>query len=430
MVRITSSGTITHCSQGIITAAMPLAAVGDYCEIQTRHDKRIPAEIIATALHACSIAPLEAGHAIGYGDQVRCMGRPLAMKVPSSPFGYLLDGLGRATPLSAEVLSGQETPTFMDITLQNESPSPQERAPLHSQAVTGIRTIDALLPLARGQRIGIFASAGLGKSTLLASMTEHFDCDYCVVALVGERGREVKEFMESLSPQARKKTVIVASTSNELPLMRVKAAQSALAIAEKYRSEGNHVLFIMDSLTRYARSLRDIGLASHEMPVRHGYPSSVFSKLPEFIERAGATHQGAITACYTVLTNQDGTEDPLADEIRSLLDGHFYLSQRIAEQGIRPALDLGRSISRLTSSLLTPEQLCSREVLVQKIIRWQQEKELIQFGADIDDDMRRILDHRDAIIAFLSQHPGEFTDLTTTQRQLNTLLEQLSPMHN
>jgi FliI/YscN family ATPase len=432
MIRIESTGSIVQSTQTSMTAMLPLSGIGDYCEVISRQGDRVPSEVIGLSQNSCTLAPLEKSASISGGDFVKCFGQTIQIEVPDPPFGYLLDGLGRGTHISPEKIFSEIESHHQQTQRIKESltTSPFQRTSLHKQAVTGIKVIDTLLPIAQGQRIGIFASAGLGKSTLLASMAQHFECDCCVVALIGERGREVKEFIDSLSRSTLEKTVVVASTSNELPLMRMKAAHTALSIAETYREQGKHVLFIMDSLTRFARALRDIGLASNELPVRQGYPSSVYCKLPEFIERAGNDQNGSITAFYTVLTNQDGTEDPLADEIRSLLDGHFYLSQKISNQNIRPSIDLNKSISRLTRSLLTNDQLKAQQYMIRLINKWQSEKEFVLFGAELDTEMKSILTHEQLLIEFLSQQPDEYFNLHSSKALLHKIINKIQGNSN
>ena len=425
-IPITSFGSCIATRGSGLLVHLPIAAIGDYCEITVRSGRIIPAEVIAVQPDCTVLFPLGEIAEMTPGDVVRCVGKKLTAKVPADPRGFMLDAFGNVTNISS-VLPTESSPndTSAALSICNAPPPPMGRRPVNKQAVTGVRVIDTLLPIAEGQRLGIFASAGTGKSTLLTSIAQHIKADVRVIALIGERGREVKEFVDALDEETRKRTVIVSATSDELPSKRMLAAYTAMAIAERYRAAGQHVLFMMDSLTRFARAARDVGLTAGEIPVRQGYPASVYTKLPQLIERAGTDAYGAITALFTVLTNQDGTEDPLADEIKSLLDGHFYLSNALVAKGIRPAIDLDRSISRVNDRLLTREQIGVQKTILRKVHRLVTDQDLLLFGGQPDEELAQIIANENHIKDFLCQLPDEASDIFESQHKIGQLLERL-----
>jgi type III secretion protein N (ATPase) len=292
---------------------------------------------------------------------------------------------------------------------------------------TGIRAIDGFCTLAYGQRIGLFAPAGVGKSTLLGAMARGAAVDVVVAALVGERGREVNEFItDVLGPEGQKRAIVVVSTGDEPPLRRAYAPRTATAIAEYHRSHGRRVLLLVDSLTRAARALREIGLAAGEIPVRHGFTPSVYAELPRLLERAGTDEHGSITAIYTVLTHEEAESDPLGDEIKSLLDGHIVLSSRAFRRGRRPAIDIPRSISRLAHRVRTESLNAAVMTCAAALERLERDRDVVLFGGQPDAALSAALRLEGELEKFLSQSTHEHTPLEESFRRLTLLAESLA----
>ncbi len=405
-----ASGKVTAVKSGLIEAIIPIGGLNDGCTITTRAGRVIKSEIVSFQNSTVLLCPYEDCASITVGDVVTTTASPMMVNIPCNPLGMVLNAVGQS-------IESEDTPS-VPFFLSTNAPTVLERKPITKQLTTGIRSIDTAVPLGKGQRIGLFASAGVGKSTLLTTLANNVNADVCVIALIGERGREVSEFIEALGEKGRKKSVVVVSTSDEFPARRVVAAYTAQMIAEEFRNQGKSVLLLMDSLTRFSRAVRDVALSAGELPVRQGYPSQVYQKLPQLLERAGNNNEGSITAIYTVLTNPDGTEDPLADEIKSLLDGHIYLDPKLASTGIRPAIDLEKSVSRLTTRLLTEEQLELSNKLRKNFTRWKNEKEILLFGGVPDNELSGILKKEQQMIDFLTQKPKDKSLIKQTWEQL------------
>ncbi|MEN6303875.1 MAG: FliI/YscN family ATPase, partial [Armatimonadia bacterium] len=297
-------------------------------------------------------------------------------------------------------------------------PSPLSRQRIAEPLPLGVRAIDGLLTCGRGQRLGIFAGAGVGKSTLLGTIARSTRADINVIALIGERGREVREFIErDLGEEGLRRSVVVAVTGDEPPLIRIKGAYVATAIAEYFRDQGRHVLLMMDSVTRFAWAQREVGLASGEPPTRNGYTPSVFAALPRLLERAGCSDRGSITGLYTVLVEGDDLNDPAADAARSILDGHVILSRALASRGHYPAIDVLQSVSRLMSDIATPEHLLVAQKLRQALADYQEAEDLINLGAYVAGSNPKIdeaIALRDGIAEFLCQRTGEASGFEET----------------
>jgi len=302
--------------------------------------------------------------------------RPLRVRIDESVKGRVIDGLGQ--PLDRlGPLKGSQT-----IGLGLLPPHPLRRQRIHQVFRTGVRAIDTFIPCGRGQRLGIFAGSGVGKSTLLGMMASQAEADVNVIALIGERGREVREFLEKdLDERGRQKSVVVTVTSNEPPLLRLKGALLAMAIAEHFRDHGQNVLLMMDSVTRFAMAQREIGLAIGEPPATRGYTPSVFALMPQLLERAGAGERGYITGLFTVLVEADDMNDPIADSVRSILDGHIVLSRELATRNHYPAIDVLESVSRLNRDLLTREQLELTGRAREHLASYRKNQDLISIGA-------------------------------------------------
>ncbi|MFM1770094.1 MAG: hypothetical protein RJA22_2623 [Verrucomicrobiota bacterium] len=370
-------GRVAQLTGLVIESEGPLAAIGEVCRIESARDGGVTlAEVVGFRNHHLLLMPLGELHGIHPGAEVTALGQPLQVPVGDSLRGRVLDGLGRPLdhlgPLQAEYRAG----------LHLLPPHPLKRQRIRHVFQTGIKAIDTFTPCGRGQRLGIFAGSGVGKSTLLGMMASHAEADVNVVALIGERGREVREFLEKdLDEAGRQKSVIVVATSDQPALVRIKAAFLAMSIAEQFRDAGRNVLLMMDSVTRFALAQREIGLAVGEPPTTRGYTPSVFSLLPQLLERAGTAEQGSITGLFTVLVEGDDMDEPVADAVRSILDGHIVLSRELATQNHYPAIDVLGSVSRLERDLLAPPQreLASRAREAMAVHR--KNEDLINIGA-------------------------------------------------
>ena len=383
------------------------AGVGEGCVIQSGR-RRLAAEVVGFRENRCLLMPLGDVNRVGPGSAVIPTGRPLTVDVGPALLGRVVDAFGQ--PLDdLGPLQGVQPRT-----LYGTPPPALTRRRIVTPLETGIRAIDALLPVGRGQRIGIFAGSGVGKSVLLGSLSSHGEADVNVIGLIGERGREVREFIErDLGPTGLAKSVIVVATSDQPPLVRRQAALVATTIAEHFRDEGKDVLLTMDSLTRLAMAQREIGLAVGEPPATRGYPPSVFALLPRLLERAGTTsHRGSITGLYTILVEGDDMNDPIADTTRAILDGHVVLSRELAAASHFPAIDVLVSVSRLTHELLTPEQQRAAASMREQMATYRDVRDLVAIGAYVagsDPRVDRALATRDSINAFLRQGRGERT---------------------
>ena len=346
------------------------------------------------------LMPYEAVEGIGFGSMVENTGAPLSIQVSEELLGQTLDGLGRPTgdaaPVNGKVYSVEAPP-----------PDPMSRDIIEDVLPLGVKAVDGLITIGKGQRIGIFAGSGVGKSTLLGMFARNTKADVNVIALIGERGREVREFIErDLGPEGMKRSVVVVATSDKPALERNKAAKTATAIAEYFRDQGKDVLFMMDSLTRFSMAQREIGLASGEPPVSRGYPPSVYSEMPKLLERAGRSKTGSITGLYTVLVDGDDFNEPITDTARSILDGHVMLSRKLAHRNHYPAIDILQSISRCMSQIAEREHKQAAGKLKNVLATYSEAEDLINIGAykngsnpNIDYAIEKI----DAVNAFLMQ---------------------------
>ncbi len=361
----------------VVESEGPLAALGEVCRIQSgRGQQETLAEVVGFRNHHLLLMPLGELHGIHPGSEVIATGAPMRVAVSSALKGRVIDGLGNPIdelgPINCEHHVG----------LNLRPPHPLKRQRINQVFQTGIKALDTFVPLGRGQRLGIFAGSGVGKSTLLGMMASQAEADVNVIALIGERGREVREFLErDLDERGRKKSVVIVATSNEPALNRVKGAFLAMAIAEYFRDLGQNVLLMMDSVTRFAMAQREIGLAVGEPPTTRGYTPSVFSLLPQLLERAGAGEQGSITGLFTVLVEADDMNDPIADSVRSILDGHVVLTRELATQNHYPAIDVLESVSRLNRDLLPPEKIKLTATAREHLAAHRKNADLINIGA-------------------------------------------------
>ena len=411
----------------VIESEGPLAAMGEVCLIESaRHDGTTMAEVVGFRNHHLLLMPLGEVHGIHPGSEVIATGSPLKISVGNALMGRVINGLGQPLDSAGPICGDHSVP------LNFSPPHPLRRQRIRESFRTGVKSIDSFIPCGRGQRLGVFAGSGVGKSTLLGMMASQSEADVNVIALIGERGREVREFIEKdLDERGRKKSVIVVATSNEPALARLKGAFLAMAIAEHFRDQGLNVLMMMDSVTRFAMAQREIGLAVGEPPATRGYTPSVFSLLPQLLERAGMGEKGAITGLFTVLVEADDMNDPIADAVRSILDGHIVLSRELATQNHYPAVDVLESVSRLNRDLLSDSQqeLAGRARELMALYRRNQD--LISIGAypqgsnaAIDEAIRL----REPLNRFLRQNVQEGFGLEQTWSELNQALHDKTPM--
>ncbi len=361
----------------VIESEGPLAAVGEVCIIRSgRNDGDTLAEVVGFRNHHLLLMPLGEVRGIHPGSEVIATGAPVRVAVGNALKGRVIDGLGAPLDGRGPIVTEQH------VGLNLRPPHPLKRQRINQVFQTGIKALDTFTPLGRGQRLGIFAGSGVGKSTLLGMMASQAEADVNVIALIGERGREVREFLErDLDEAGRKKSVIIVATSNESALNRVKGAFMAMSIAEYFRDTGQNVLLMMDSVTRFAMAQREIGLAVGEPPATRGYTPSVFSLLPQLLERAGTGEHGSITGLFTVLVEADDMNDPIADSVRSILDGHVVLTRELATQNHYPAIDVLESVSRLNRDLLEPAQLKLTAAAREHLANYRKNQDLINIGA-------------------------------------------------
>jgi flagellum-specific ATP synthase len=390
-------------------------AIGDRCVVISG-EARVEAEVVGFNDGRLILMPEGTLDGLRLGARVRPLGRAASVAVGEQLLGRVLDGAGR-------FLDGLPAPRFQNsVSLRGQALNPLERRPIRAALDVGVRAINALLTVGKGQRLGLFAGSGVGKSTLLGMMTRHTAADVVVVALVGERGREVREFIEDiLGPEGLARAIVVATPADYPPLMRVHGAWRATAIAEYFRDQGKDVLLLMDSLTRFAQAQREIGLAVGEPPVSKGYPPSVFSLLPSLVERAGNGPEGSITAIYTVLVEGDDHMDPIADAARAILDGHIVLSRQVADSGVFPAIDIEASVSRLMVNLVDETQLAVARGMKELYSIYRQNRDLITIGAyerGTDAKVDQAVAAQEPIRNLLRQARTEPVDMTSSMRAL------------
>jgi type III secretion protein N (ATPase) len=388
----------------LVEASAPGARVGEVVWLRGQEGD-IPAEVVGFAQERAQLLPLGTAAGIGADMEVRTTGRALTVGVGEALRGRVLDGLGR--PLDGRPLPAGLEPWDVD----RPCPEAFGRRRIDAPLSLGLRAIDGLCTVGRGQRLGLFAGAGVGKSTLLGQMARNARADVSVVALVGERGRELREFVEdALGPEGLGRSIVVCATSDQPALVRLRAAFVATAVAEWFRERGGNVLFLLDSVTRLARAQREVGLAAGEPPARQGYPPSVFSLLPRLLERTGNSARGYCTALYTCLVAGDDLEDPIADEVRGILDGHVVLDRRIAERGRWPAVDVLSSLSRAMAQVTSPEHRRLAARMRALLAAYEQRRDLILLGAYVpgsDALTDEAISRLPALEAFLAQGADE-----------------------
>jgi len=418
-------GRVTQVVGTIIRAVVPTVKIGEVCILRNPEDNFLmKAEVVGFSRDAALLTPIGDMYGISAATEVLPTGRSHMVPVGFGLLGRVLDGLGR--PMDEDTHGPLQAYKFYPV--YADSPDPLRRRMIHQPMPLGVRAMDALLTCGEGQRMGIFAAAGGGKSTLLGMLVKGAAVDVTVIALIGERGREVREFLENeLDEAGRARSVVVCATSDKSSMERAKAAYVATAIAEFFRDQGKRVLFLMDSVTRFARALREIGLAAGEPPTRRGYPPSVFATLPKLMERVGMNDKGSITAMYTVLVEGDDMTEPVADETRSILDGHIVLSRKLASMNHYPAIDVLASASRVMNAVVDDEHRISAGRVRELLAKFLEVELLVKIGeykSGSDRVSDEAIEKIEAIRAFLRQPTDEVADYDTT---LSALYELASP---
>jgi len=391
----------------MIESKGPASSIGDLCLIYAKGQsgKVIKAEVVGFQEENILLMPYLEAASIAPGSIVEATGESLRVKVGTGLIGQVIDAFGE--PLDGKLLPKGLSP----VSTEQSPPNPMKRPPIREKMGVGVRSIDSLLTVGKGQRIGIFAGSGVGKSTLMGMIAKQTEADLNVIALVGERGREVREFIEKdLGKEGLKRSIVVVATSDQPALMRLKAAYTATAIAEYFRDKGQNVMFMMDSVTRVAMAQREIGLAAGEPPTTKGYTPSVFAILPRLLERTGANEHGTITAFYTVLVDGDDMNEPIADTVRGILDGHIVLDRALANKGQFPAVNVLKSISRVMSNISTKQHLDAANKFRELLSTYQNSEDLINIGAYKRGSSREIdeaIQFYPQLIQFLKQGTDE-----------------------
>lgn len=411
-------GKVTRVIGLMIEAKGPESSIGDVCYIHVSGGrKKIAAEVVGFREQHVLLMPFSTVQDIAPGCIVEATRKPLQVKVGIELVGKVLDSLGQPLDGGALPKGGRS------LSIEQEPPNPLSRPPIAEPVEVGVRLIDSLLTVGKGQRVGIFAGSGVGKSTLLGMIARNTNADLNVIALIGERGREVREFIErDLGQEGLARSIVVVATSDQPALMRIKGAYTATAIAEYFRDKGMNVMLMMDSVTRVAMAQREVGLAIGEPPTTKGYTPSVFAMLPKLLERTGTNEHGSITAFYTVLVDGDDMNEPIADTVRGILDGHFVLERDLANKGQYPAINVLKSISRVMNYIITPEHKAAAERFRQLLSTYIHSEDLIAIGAykrgssrEIDEAIR----YYPKLLDFLKQDMHEkFTKEESVQMLL------------
>ncbi|HLS07990.1 flagellar protein export ATPase FliI [Lentibacillus sp.] len=405
----------------MIESLGPEANIGEVCRIHSAADRKtVLAEVVGFNNEKIVLMPYAEVAEIGPGCLVEATGKALTVKIGRGLIGKVVDSLG-------ECLDGSKLPKGLSNYLTEQAPpNPLSRPQITEPFQVGVKAVDSLLTVGKGQRIGIFAGSGVGKSTLLGMIARNSSADVNVIALIGERGREVREFIENdLGEEGLKKSIVVVATSDQPALMRIKGAYTATAISEYFRGLGLQVNLMMDSVTRVAMAQREVGLATGEPPTTKGYTPSVFAALPKLLERTGTSKNGTITAFYTVLVDGDDMNEPVADTVRGILDGHFILDRKLAEQGQYPAINPLKSISRVMNKIVSREHLAAAQQIREFMARYEENSELIQIGAykrGTNQEIDQAISYYPKIQAFLKQGISEYHSLEDSITQMQKLL--------
>ena len=411
-------------AQGMLTASLP-ASVGELVQIEVEHGQPCLAEVIGFSGRLIRLMSFHRDVPLKHGNRVRALGRPMKIPVGEGMMGRVINALG-------EPVDGKGPIQFeSQQSVQLQAPDALTRNPVDQVFTTGQRAIDGMLTLGKGQRVGLFAGSGVGKSTLLGQIARYAEADLNVVALIGERGREVRPFIEeSLGPDGMAKSIVIVSTANETPLARVRAAESSIAVANWFRQRGRNVFLMVDSLTRFAMAQRDLGLLLGEPPTSRGYTPSVFQKMAVLLEQLGNSDRGSITGLLTVLVDGDDMNDPVADSARSILDGHIVLDRKLANAGHYPPISLLQSSSRLFHDLADPEHAQHALAIRRLIARYEEVIDLVQVGAytrGLSRETDLAIDLYPQISQFLQQGLQQPSDLAATRQFMQQLANLATP---
>lgn len=417
-------GRVLESTSLVIRASVPLVSVGEMVHITVSgvSSNLLPAQVVGFRESDVFLMPLGETSGLSPNSQVIPSTKPFMLKVGYELLGRVLNGLGEPIDGGLSLLS---VPSLKEWPLHRSAPDPFTRLPVREPLSLGIKAIDSLLTVGRGQRIGLFAGSGVGKSSLMGQMVRNTEAKIVVVCLVGERGREVMDFINDTLKEGRQKCVMIVATSDQPSLVRYLSCYVATAIAEWFREQGEDVLFLMDSATRFARAQREIGLALGEPPARQGYPPSVFAEIPRLMERTGSNHKGTITAIYTVLVQGSDFDEPIADEVRGILDGHIVLNRALAEKGHWPAIDILPSLSRVMNNIVDSEHIKAATKIRSLLAAYEKSRDLILLGAyksgsdaEVDLALRKL----NKINNFLQQPITDLSSYNQTRTELINLV--------
>jgi flagellum-specific ATP synthase len=411
-------GRVQQVLGNLIESAGPFCSVGESCEIVSAQGQKFAGEIVGFRGSTILSMSVERPQGIRFGDRIVTWGTRPALRVGAEMLGRVIDATGNPMDSRGDY---RATKT---VQVDGSAPLPLSRVPIREPLSCGVRAIDGFATCGRGQRLGIFGGSGVGKSTLIGMMARGTDADMTVLALVGERGREVGEFLEILGEEGRRRSVVVVSTSDQSPLLRIRAALTATAVAEYFCGLGKNVLLVVDSVTRFAMAQREIGLAAGEPPTAKGYTPSVLNMLARLVERVGRFGHGSITAFYTVLMEGDDQQDPVVDTVRSLLDGHILLDRALATRNHYPPISILDSLSRLMPNVTTPEHLEQAKAMRRLLAAYAHSEDLIRIGAyqkGADPVLDKAIEVLPALNAFLQQKPDEIPDFPNTMQRMFAL---------
>lgn len=412
-------GRVNEVTGLVIKATVPNVRIGEMCYVENPTGEQIVCEVVGFKDEIVMLMPLGEAKGIGPDSEVVPTGKQLSIKCGYGLLGRILDGTGQPIDGKGPL---EKVPGLVDWAVERECPDPMKRKRVTEHIAMGVRAIDGLLTIGQGQRIGLFAGSGVGKSTLMGQIARNCEAEVVVVCLVGERGREVLDFIEeSLGEEGLAKSVLVVATSNTPSLVRLKSAFISTAIAEWFRDQGKKVLFMMDSSTRFARAQREIGLAIGEPPARQGYPPSVFAQIPRLMERTGNNETGSITALYTILVQAGDMDEPIADEVRGILDGHIILNRALGARNHWPAIDVLPSLSRVMSGIASSEHKAAAGKLREVLATYEKQRDLILLGAynyGTDPKTDYAIDKIEEVETFLKQRTEDCDDFETTIKRM------------
>ncbi len=423
MVTPALAGRVVDVTGLTITVAGLPAPIGAMCKVERQNGSLCEGQVVGFRNDETIVMPLQDTLGVARGDSVVAWPGEAKVPVCDQLVGRVIDGMGRVIDGGPPIYCDTHYPIY------RSAPRALDRPRITHPLSTGIRAMDSLLTAGRGQRLGLFSGTGVGKSVLLGMISRYTDADVTVLGLIGERGREVNEFLQvDLGPEGRRKTVLVLSTSDESPVLRVRAGFVATAIAEYFRDRGKNVLLLVDSITRVAMAQRQIGLAAGEPPATKGYTPSAFALLPQLLERAGQTEKGSITGFYTVLVEADDINDPVGDAVRGILDGHVWLSRPLANKSHYPAISVSQSISRVMSSVVDAQHLAAARTVMKAVAVWNEIEDLVNIGAyaaGSSAEYDAVIQTRPAVLTFLQQAIGQRVGLAESRQQLIALAQQI-----